>query len=89
MNKYLRNNRTITGRLDDELVMMDIEKGQYFALNPVASSIWELLNSPRSIDDLCFLLQGEYEVDYALCREETVACLDEMIRLGIVLEDYE
>jgi len=41
--KYTRNNDTIQGRLNDELVMMDIEKGKYFSLNPVATHIWDLL----------------------------------------------
>jgi hypothetical protein len=85
-SKYLRNSRTISGRLDDELVMMDIEQGRYFALNPVATRIWELLESPLSIDELCLLLMEEYEVDEALCRAETRACLDDMVRFGLVLD---
>lgn len=89
MRKYSRNNRAISGHLDDELVMMDIEKGSYFALNPVATRIWELLENPVSLDDLCQQLQEEYEVDQALCRRETEECLAEMIKLGLLFEIVE
>ena len=49
MAKYIRNSRTISGRLHDELVMMDMEKGKYFSLNPVATRIWDLLEKPLDI----------------------------------------
>jgi hypothetical protein len=85
-SKYIRNSSTISGRLDDEMVMMDIEQGKYFALNPVATRIWELLESPLTIDELCILLIEEYEVDETLCRAETAACIDDMVRFGLVLD---
>ena len=49
--KYVRNSKTISGRLHDEMVMMDIEQGKYFSLNPVATRIWDLLESPLAF---CF-----------------------------------
>jgi hypothetical protein len=85
MIKYIRNNKTISGRLHDELVMMDIEKGKYFSLNPVATSIWELLDKPLSIEEICPLIMEEYEVDFAQCRLEVEEHLAEMGKLGLVL----
>lgn len=82
--KYVRNSRTISGRLHDELVMMDVEKGKYFSLNPVATRIWDLLEKPLDIGELCNLLMEEYEVDTEKCRAETLGLLQEMTRLGLV-----
>ena len=82
--RYLRNKKTISGRLSDELVMMDMEKGKYFSLNPVATRIWDLLDEPRDIDELCSLLTEEYEVDAEKCRAETLDLLQEMTRMGLV-----
>ena len=82
---YQRKNDTISGRLDEELVMMDIQKGKYFSLNPVASRIWDLLEKPLSLDALCNLLMEEYEVSSDQCRTEVQEYLGEMEKLGMVL----
>lgn len=85
MTKYKRNENTISGRLHDELVMMDIDKGKYFALNPVATRIWDLLENPLSIDELCNLLMEEYDVSESQCREEVQEVVEEMVKLGVVV----
>ena len=54
MTKYLRNSKTISGRLHDELVMMDISLGKYFSLNATATAIWELLENPMTREEVCF-----------------------------------
>ena len=82
--RYRRNPETVSGRIDDELVMMDIRRGQYFSLNPVATRIWDLLAEPVTLDGLCGALQEEYDVDPGQCRTDVLACLDELAALGLV-----
>jgi len=82
---YARNSKTISGRLHDEIVMMDLDQGKYFSLNLVATRIWELLENPSGTDQLCEVLSAEYEVDPDQCRLETEEVLEEMERLGLVL----
>lgn len=83
---YSKNSKTISGRLSDELVMMDIDKGKYFSLNPVATRIWDLLESPMTINELCGMLMGEYEVTEEQCMTDVGEVLNEMVRLGVVLK---
>lgn len=84
MEKYIRNSRTISGRLHDELVMMDPEQGRYFSLNPVATRIWDLLEVPQSPDELSVALIEEYEVSYEQCRMEVAEYLENMVSLGLI-----
>jgi hypothetical protein len=84
--KYIRNNKTISGRLHDELVMMDLDQGKYFSLNPVATHIWDMLEKPLNLDEICILLTDEFEVDYEQCRTDVEEHLVMMMRLGLVLE---
>jgi len=86
MIRHIRNSKTISGRLSDELVMMDIDKGKYFSLNPVATRIWDLLVLPLTIDELCDRLMEEYEVDAEQCRTEVTEVINEMVKLGVVLK---
>ena len=87
MTKYIRNSKTISGRLHDEMVMMDLDQGKYFSLNPVATRIWDLLEVSLTVEELCGRLQEEYEVDAARCLEEVSEHILEMVRLGLVLEE--
>jgi PqqD family protein of HPr-rel-A system len=84
--KFIRNTNAISGRLNDELVMMDIRKGKYFSLNPVATRIWDLLDQPLTMEELCTRLTDEYDVEPGQCREEVREYLEEMSKLGLVIE---
>lgn len=84
--RYSRNSKTISGRLHDELVMMDIDQGKYFSLNPVATRIWDLLEQPLDLEGVCAILVDEYEVEAERCIAETGELLEEMLRLGLVVK---
>lgn len=83
--KYARNCRTISGRLHDELVMMDLDQGKYFALNPVATRIWDLLDSPLSAGEICIILTEEYDVGQEQCLKEVEEHFSELMRLGLIV----
>ena len=61
-----------TTDLDGEKVMMDLEKGQYFALNSVASRIWEVIESPISVNKVVETLLEEYEVEREECEKSVL-----------------
>ncbi len=84
MKKYIRNEGTLSSKLHDEQVMIDIEKGKYFSLNPVATRIWDILEHALSIDILCEKLLEEYDVEPEKCRSETIDYVKEMIKLGLI-----
>lgn len=84
MIKYIRNNEIISGRLHEELVMMDIDHGKYFSLNPIATRIWDLLEEALSLDELCGHLINEYEVDVERCKKEVEDHLQEMKKLKLI-----
>ena len=52
-----------TTDIDWDKAMMDLEKGQYFALNSVSSIIWEEIQSLAKISDVVNTLLSEYYVD--------------------------
>ena len=84
MTQFVRNPETISGQIDDDLVMMDIAKGSYFALNSVATRIWHLLEHPLTTEVLCSLLMQEYEVSADECRADVEEHLSAMQQLGLV-----
>lgn len=86
MEIFKRNNKIVSGKLHDEQVMLDIEKGKYFSLNPIATRIWELLSDPKELEEICRELTGIYDVSLKQCKKETQEYLDEMVKLGLIIK---
>lgn len=84
MIKYSRNSNIIDGSLDNHQVMMHIERGKYYGLNPVAKRIWELVATPRGLDEVVAILLKEFDVSEAECRMQTQAFFDKAVAYDIV-----
>lgn len=82
-----RSSDVMASPVDNELVMMDIERGMYYALNPVGSDIWERLTQPVRVADLCAQLQQEYAVDRSTCEADVLAVLNDMAENGLLLQE--
>ena len=78
-----RSDDLLTAEVDGELMAMSIERGTCYGLNSVGTRIWALLAEPRTVDDLCALLAGEYDVDAAQCRKEVTSLLEELRAEGL------
>ncbi len=80
----VRNTAVIFTDLDDTVVMMDVDNGMYYELDPVATRIWRLLETARPVADLCDTLVQEFEVTPDACRRDVEAFLEEAKELGII-----
>lgn len=84
MIQYKRKVHIVAEKLEDHLVMLDTEKGKYYSLNTVAVRIWELLEKPQSLDELCTILTKEFEVEPEQCQKEVKEHLAQMQKLELV-----
>ena len=78
-----RSDELLTAEVDGELMAMSIERGTCYGLNAVGTRLWALLAEPRTVDELCAMLVGEYEVDAGQCRNEVIALLEELRAEGL------
>lgn len=85
--KYYRNRQIIDGELDDNQVMMHLDKGKYFGLNPVGKRIWALLDQPKNFEEIIEVLLTEFEVEENLCRKEVLEFLDKAVKFEIVQKE--
>lgn len=53
---------TVWRELDGEAVILHLESGQYYGLDPVGTRIWSLLGDHPRPRDLAAVLAGEYDV---------------------------
>jgi hypothetical protein len=66
----------LTAAVDDDLIMFDAKRGEYFGLDRVGKRIWELLETPRSMRELCAALEAEFDVTSEACRADVGAFIE-------------
>ena len=71
-----RNEAIVFTDLDDTIVMMDVDEGQYYELDPIGARIWTLIEAPRPVAEICDALAGEFDVDPDTCRQDTLEFLE-------------
>lgn len=76
-----RNDSVIFSDIDDQVVMMDLDSGDYFELNTVGTRIWELLETPTNVNDLVKTLLSEFDIAEDVCRTETEDFIHKMLDL--------
>ena len=65
-----RDGDWLAAKVGDELVMMSAAKGNYIGLSAVGARIWELIETPRTVESVYAALVEEYDVDPLTCRAE-------------------
>lgn len=60
----------LSGKVGDELVIMNPEEEHYIGLNDVGARIWELIETAVDVDALCVQLEREFEVTLDVAQAE-------------------
>ena len=81
---YRRKPDLIGASVDDEMVMMSVDNGQYYGLSGIAPRVWELLETPHTFDQLVDRILEEFKVDRTVCEADMSGFLKEMVELGLV-----
>lgn len=81
--KIIRHNDMLSAEIGGEAIMMSIEKGAYFGLNPIATRIWDLIDQPKSIAELIEVISTEYEVSDEQCSADVQEFVADMLARGI------
>ena len=81
-----RKSNVVGAEIQGEVVALDIEGGDCYGFNPVASAVWELLEHTTTIDAICRLLGEQFEVEEDKCRAEVATLIRRLEQDGLVKE---
>jgi hypothetical protein len=81
---YARTSNIIATDVAGEVVLLNPASWSYYDFDKVGTSIWTLLEVPRSLPSLVEALMVDFNVDEARCRSDTKEFLDDMIGQGLV-----
>ena len=81
----VRRSDLMTSELSDtELVMLNIERGSYYGMADTARVIWNYLDQPRSIAQVCDSLLTHYAVDRQTCEQQVLDFVRELLNDDLV-----
>lgn len=80
----VRRQDLLSADADGETVMMSLDQGRYFGLNGLGSRVWDLMQSPVSVDGICLQLESEYDVSPADCESAVLTFLSELARNDLI-----
>lgn len=76
--------KQVFSRLDDEIVILSLEDGTYYGLNPVGAQVWELIQEPTTVTEICDQLLRKYDVDPQRCQRETIGILEDLQKHDLI-----
>jgi len=84
-SKVQRNPEMVSGNMDGEIVMLSLQRGEYFGLDKVGSRIWELIEQSIVVDNIKKVLLDEYEVDVLTCEKDLLEFLEDLESKGLII----
>jgi hypothetical protein len=72
--------------LDREAVLLNLESGVYYTLNPVGTAIWDLLDGERSLGKILDAVCERFDVSEPVARRDVAALASQLRREGLITE---
>jgi len=79
----------VTRDLNGEAVLLDLETGRYYGLDPVGTRMWELLSSRKPVSEVAAALQNEYDVEEKRLVQDLDRLVQELSGRGLLREISE
>ncbi len=74
----------IATELNNTVVMMSAEQGKYYGLDGVGSRIWNLLEQPRRIMEVCAIIQDEFAVERETCERDVLDFVSRLVAANLL-----
>jgi hypothetical protein len=74
-------------RFDEELVILDLAKGEYFSLDKVGALLWSGLEVGRTVEQIAQEITLEYDVTMDQALADIVALGDDLIAKGLMVHN--
>ncbi len=70
--------------LGGEAVVLNLQDGKYYGLNPVGATVWQWMDTPQSLDSLTSLLTARYQVDASRARTDLQTLLPSLLQRKLI-----
>jgi len=74
----------VSSEINGESVILHLQSGVYYGLNPVGASIWNLIQQPKTFKEVRDTILAEYEVEPEECERDILSLLQELASHGLI-----
>ena len=82
--RVVRTASALSAEVDDELVLMHVDRGVYVGLDDVGCDIWRRIEHPVSFGALCAALAGAWRAEPGAIERDTAQLLERLQQEGLV-----
>ena len=68
----------------EEMVLLHLESGIYFGLDPVGAQVWQLIQTGKSLRKACDAVIEEYDVSREILEQDVLALARDLIDKKLV-----
>lgn len=88
MGQYWRRNESLLSPSDKSggLVLLNLDDGQYYALDEVGSRVWELCDGGHSLGDIVTALCSEFDAPEAEIAADVQELIQELVDEKLLVE---
>jgi hypothetical protein len=76
--------KVVFQKVGDEMVLLNMESGIYFGLNPTGARLWELLAEKKELNSILDIMAKEYAVERAQLEKDILKLLRKMASKKLV-----
>lgn len=73
--------------LQGESVLLDLNTGIYYSLNPAGGFIWRLLDGNRTVREIVDLVVAEFDVDPETAAEDAAALIEDFLEQKLAVAE--
>lgn len=84
MERFARNSEALFSQLGDDVVALNVARGECYGMSDVTAAVWTMLAVPITTADICSQLMTRYDVDERRCFDDIAELLAEMVAKGLV-----
>lgn len=82
-----RNDRFTEADIDDEIVVMRLDNGEFFSLSGTSAEIWRLIDGSRDRRALVAALTADYDAEESEIAADVDALLVRLRDTGLLADD--
>lgn len=86
-SRLRRRDRVLTQRAAGQWVLLDLDDGQYFALDEVSGRIWDLCDGSRDVAAVVEALCQDFDAPAETVEADVLAFLGEMVEEKLVVRE--
>ncbi|MDJ0736122.1 MAG: lasso peptide biosynthesis PqqD family chaperone [Nostocaceae cyanobacterium] len=83
-SKVVAVSEQISSELSQEAVILNLKSGIYYGLSEVGASIWNLIQEPKTINEIRDAIVAEYEVEPERCDRDILTLLQQLETEGLI-----